>query len=37
MHYRTLGHTSIKVSEIGFGCWTMGGPNWNTTTGQSIG
>ncbi|MFZ4576714.1 MAG: aldo/keto reductase [Phycisphaerales bacterium] len=37
MRYRTLGSTGIKVSEIGFGCWTMGGPNWSTSNGQSIG
>lgn len=37
MRYRPLGQTSIKVSEVGFGCWTMGGPNWSTSNGQSIG
>ncbi len=37
MRYRPLGTTSIKVSEIGFGCWTMGGPNWSTSNGQPIG
>jgi aryl-alcohol dehydrogenase-like predicted oxidoreductase len=37
MRYRTLGRTSIKVSEVGFGCWTMGGPNWSPQTGQPIG
>lgn len=37
MNYRTLGRTNIRVSEIGFGCWTMGGPNWSTSTGQPIG
>jgi aryl-alcohol dehydrogenase-like predicted oxidoreductase len=26
--YRTLGNSDIKVSEISFGCWTMGGLNW---------
>ena len=37
MHYRTLGKTGIKVSEVGFGCWTMGGPNFSPANGQPIG
>jgi myo-inositol catabolism protein IolS len=37
MRYRSIGRTSIKVSEVGFGCWTMGGPNWSTANGQPIG
>ena len=28
MNYRELGNTGVKVSEISFGCWTMGGLNW---------
>jgi aryl-alcohol dehydrogenase-like predicted oxidoreductase len=28
MNYRNLGTTDVKVSEISFGCWTMGGLNW---------
>jgi aryl-alcohol dehydrogenase-like predicted oxidoreductase len=26
MHYRTLGRTGLKVSEVGFGAWAIGGP-----------
>lgn len=28
MKHRPLGRTGIEVSEISFGCWTMGGLNW---------
>jgi myo-inositol catabolism protein IolS len=28
MNYREIGHTGVKVSEISFGCWTLGGLNW---------
>jgi myo-inositol catabolism protein IolS len=28
VRYRGLGRTGVKVSEISFGCWTLGGPNW---------
>jgi aryl-alcohol dehydrogenase-like predicted oxidoreductase len=28
MKYRELGKSGVKVSEISFGCWTMGGLNW---------
>jgi hypothetical protein len=37
MRYRPIGKTAITVSEIGFGCWTMGGPNWSSSNGQPIG
>ncbi|MEQ8850801.1 MAG: aldo/keto reductase [Phycisphaerales bacterium] len=37
MQYRRVGRTDIRVSEIGFGCWTMGGPNWSSDNGQPIG
>ncbi len=29
MRYRNLGSSDVKVSEISFGCWTMGGLNWS--------
>lgn len=28
MEMRELGKSGVKVSEIGLGCWTMGGLNW---------
>lgn len=28
MNYQNLGKSDVKVSEISFGCWTMGGLNW---------
>ena len=28
MKFRELGTSGVKVSEISFGCWTMGGLNW---------
>ena len=28
MNYRKIGKTGPEVSEISFGCWTMGGLNW---------
>ena len=37
MRYHTVGTTDITVSEIGFGCWTMGGPNWSLQNGAPIG
>ncbi|QQS07858.1 MAG: aldo/keto reductase [Phycisphaerales bacterium] len=37
MRYRPIPRTSLKLSEIGFGCWTMGGPNWSVSNGQPIG
>ncbi len=37
MRYHTVGRTDIKVSEIGFGCWTMGGPNWSLADGSPVG
>ena len=35
MNYRELGKSGIAVSEISFGCWTMGGPSW--IKGQPVG
>lgn len=37
MRYHTVGTSDVKVSETGFGCWTMGGPNWSTANGKPIG
>jgi len=37
VNYRPVGHSDIKISVIGFGCWTMGGPNWSSSSGQAIG
>ncbi|QOJ00425.1 MAG: aldo/keto reductase [Phycisphaeraceae bacterium] len=37
MRYRQIGRTGVHVSEVGFGCWTMGGPNWSPANGQPIG
>ena len=28
MQYRTLGNSNLKVSEIGFGAWQIGGGDW---------
>ena len=28
MNLREIGATGVRVSEISFGCWTMGGLNW---------
>ena len=28
MHYRNLGKTGMKVSEIGFGAWALGDESW---------
>ncbi|MDZ4744114.1 MAG: aldo/keto reductase [Verrucomicrobiota bacterium] len=36
MNYREIAKTGVKVSEVSFGCWTMGGINF-TPTGQSVG
>ena len=27
MHYRTFGRERIEISEVGLGCWQIGG-NW---------
>lgn len=31
MRYRTLGRTGIKVSEVGFGAWAIGGTSYGPT------
>ncbi|MGM0444191.1 MAG: aldo/keto reductase [Fibrobacterota bacterium] len=28
MRYREIGTTGISISEIGLGCWALGGPSW---------
>jgi aryl-alcohol dehydrogenase-like predicted oxidoreductase len=28
MHHRTFAHTGINASEIGLGCWQLGGNDW---------
>ncbi len=32
MQNRPLGTSDVMVSEIGLGCWTLGGPNWKEGT-----
>lgn len=32
MKYRKIGQSSVEVSEISLGCWTMGGPSWDKGT-----
>lgn len=32
MRYRSIGKTGISISEIGLGCWALGGPNWEKGT-----
>ncbi len=34
LKYRQLGKSSLKVSEIGFGAWTLGTDWWGTITGE---
>ncbi len=34
MQYRTLGRTKLKVSEIGFGAWAIGGDMWGESDDQ---
>lgn len=31
MNYRTLGRTQLQISEIGFGCWAIGGTSYGPT------
>ncbi|MEM1330620.1 MAG: aldo/keto reductase [Planctomycetota bacterium] len=37
MRYRTLGHSGLQVSEIGFGCSALGGPAFSSESGHAIG
>ncbi len=32
MRYRTLGRTGLKISEVGFGGWAIGGTSYGTTS-----
>ncbi|MBI4971979.1 MAG: aldo/keto reductase [Candidatus Omnitrophica bacterium] len=32
MNYRTLGRTGLRVSEVGFGSWAIGGTSYGTTS-----
>ncbi len=34
MKYRILGRTGLKVSEVGFGCWAVGGSGYGPTDDQ---
>src|SRR6266516_2087997 len=35
MKYRTLGKTDLKVSEVGFGAWAIGGNNYGNSYGPT--
>lgn len=35
MKYRILGRTQLKVSEVGFGCWAIGGTGYGPTSDQN--
>ncbi len=35
MKYRTLGNTHLKVSEVGFGAWAIGGNNYGNSYGPT--
>lgn len=37
MKMRPLGNSGVMISEIGFGCWTMGGANFSPVNGAPIG
>jgi len=36
IRYRILGKSGLKVSEIGLGCWAIGGPSWDDN-GKQVG
>jgi aryl-alcohol dehydrogenase-like predicted oxidoreductase len=36
MEYRTLGRTKVRVSEIGFGAWGIGGAMWKSEDSDSF-
>src|SRR5260370_8632976 len=35
MKYRTVGKTGLKVSEVGFGAWAIGGNNYGNSYGPT--
>src|SRR6058998_4085488 len=35
MKYRTLGKTGLKVSEVGFGAWAIGGNSYGNSYGPT--
>jgi aryl-alcohol dehydrogenase-like predicted oxidoreductase len=36
MNYRTLGKSGLRISEIGLGCWEIGGDFWHSNDQQAM-